>query len=133
MYSVGESFCYEINDEEVELNIIGDVIIRGNEYIIAEDEDNNKFVFIYDDNEEDLIYIDDTEVAEELINSWQSEYYGTIDEVGLWEEEYEDEDEDEEELESSGDEYYMEDDDFLERDEDFDSYIDDLMDKDEDY
>lgn len=131
MYSVGESFCYEINDEEVELNIIGDVIIRGNEYIIAEDEDNNKFVFIYDDNEEDLIYIDDTEVAEELINSWQSEYYGTIDEVGLWEEEYEDEDE--EELESSGDEYYMEDDDFLERDEDFDSYIDDLMDKDEDY
>lgn len=133
MYSVGESFCYEINDEEVELNIIGDVIIRGNEYIIAEDEDNNKFVFVYDDDEEDLIYIDDTEVAEELINSWQSEYYGTIDEVGLWEEEYEDEDEDEEELESSGDEYYMEDDDFLERDEDFDSYIDDLMDKDEDY
>ncbi len=127
MYSVGETFFYEIDEEEVELHIIGDVIIKGKEYIIAENDDNLKYIFVYDEDSDDIILIDDPEVSEELIDGWQSEYYGTIEEVGLWEEDYEHD----EDFEPAGDEYYMEEDDFMEKDEDFDAYIDDLMDKDE--
>ncbi len=128
MYSVGETFFYEIDSEEVELHVIGDAIIKGKEYIITEDGNNEKQIFVYDEDDDDVILIDDPDISDDLIQSWQSEYYGTIEEVGLWEEEYEEQEDD---LEPISDEYYMETDSFFEKEEDFNSYIDDLMDKDD--
>ena len=123
MYSISENFYFEIDDEEKELVVIGDIIIRGKEYLIAEDFLDNNYVFLFDDEEEQLELIEDEELAEELIDNWQEEYYGTVDEVGLWEEDYENDDEDiSEDIES-----FFEIDDNQESDDDIDSYIDGLM------
>ena len=91
MYLTGEAFSYEINEEDKNFVVVGDAIIKGKEYIFAEDEDNKKTVFLYDDDSEELVLIDDKKISENLINYWQEEYYGTIDEVDLWEEDYEEE------------------------------------------
>ncbi len=101
MYSVGENFYYEIDGEEYEYNIIGDMIIRGREYLIAEDEEHIKRVFVFDDMEETVVLIDDEDDQDELLEVWENEFYGTSSEVGLWDDdEYvgEDEYENEEEL-----------------------------------
>lgn len=126
MYSMGETFYYDMEDEEKEYHVVGDVVIRGKEYIIGEDDMNCYYVFWYDDMNEELTYIDDADEAEKLIDEWQEEYYGTIDEVGLWEEDYEDEDEEDEE--------YNEDNMVIDDESDnFGYYIDDSDNDDDDY
>lgn len=125
VYSMGETFYYEMEDEEKQFHVVGDVVIKGKEYIVGEDNFNLYYVFWYDDMNEELIYIDDADEAEKLIDEWQEEYYGTIDEVGLWEEDYEEEDEEEDEFD--------EDDEVIdEEDENFGYYIDDSEDDEED-
>ena len=47
MYSIGENFYYEIDGENVEFNILGDMIIKGKEYLVVEDNEHVKSVFIY--------------------------------------------------------------------------------------
>ena len=54
MYSIGENFFYELEGEKVEFSILGDMIIKGKEYLITEDADHNRFVFSYDDEEEEV-------------------------------------------------------------------------------
>lgn len=131
MYSIGESFTYEIEDEEKVFNVVGDVVIRGKEYVIGEDDMNICYVFWYNDADEEIVYIDDADEAEKLLDEWQEEYYGTIDEVGLWEEEYDENDEEEEE---NQEDYYIEGDSLDDDDGDgLGYYIDDLgEDNDED-
>ena len=43
MYLTGETFSYEINDEDKDFTVIGDAMIKGKEYIIAENENNKNF------------------------------------------------------------------------------------------
>lgn len=121
MYSVGEVFTYEIEDNEESFTAVGDIIIKGKEYIIAEDEDNMKYVFRYDEEEEQIEIIDEEE-ADLYLEYWQQEYYGTSEEVDLWEEDYSDE------MEYKEDDYYSEDDTYSDSEEDYDSYIDGLID-----
>jgi DNA-directed RNA polymerase subunit delta len=98
MYSVGENFYFEIDGEEYEYSVIGDMITRGKEYLVAENEENEKVVFLYDDMEEVVILVDSEEEQEALIELWENEFYGTSGEVGFWDDdEYTDDIEDEEE------------------------------------
>lgn len=95
MYSVGENFYYEIDDEEYEYFVIGDMIIKGKEYIVAENDDHEKTVFIYDDLEEVVYRVEEDE--EELLAFWENEFYGTSEDNGLWDDDLESDFEDEEE------------------------------------
>ncbi len=54
MYSQGETFYYDIDDEEYELHVLENVIMGDKEYIIAEDFDGDVHVFLYDEDEEEL-------------------------------------------------------------------------------
>lgn len=121
MYSVGESFTYEIDDMEEFFTAVGDIIIKGKEYIIAEDEDSMKHVFKYNEEDEQIELIEEEE-ADLFLEYWQQEYYGTSEEVDLWEEDYSDETEYKEE------DYYSEDDNYSDSEEDYDSFIDGLID-----
>lgn len=119
MYSIGEIFTYEVEDEEVEFEVIGDMIMRGKEYLIAENEEHEKKIFVYDDQEEVLHYIDDEDEAADLIEEWEAEYYGTSAEIELWGEDYVDESSDDEFIKD--DELYIEEDEFSDYDELYDS------------
>jgi len=87
MYSVGENFYYEIDDEEYEYFVIGDMIIKGKEYIVAENEEHEKVVFLYDDLEETVSKVEEEDEQEELLEFWENEFYGTSEENGLWDDE----------------------------------------------
>jgi DNA-directed RNA polymerase subunit delta len=135
MYAVGETFYYEIFDEEYELHVIGDIILGGKEYIIAEDFEGEKRAFLFDENEEDVVLIEDDD-ALEIIGHWEEEYFGTGADIGDWDEDgyYDREDSF---AVSSGDEeesyiednYIEEEDSFDEYEEDVDSFITGLMEK----
>jgi hypothetical protein len=119
MYSVGEYFQFEIEEEELDFEVIGDMIMRGKEYIIVEDPDNIKRIFVYDDQEEVMHYIDDEDEAIALIEEWEAEYYGTSAEIELWDDDYVDESSDDEFIKE--DELFIEDDEFSDYEEFYDS------------
>lgn len=73
MYSQGETFYYDIDDEEYELHVLENVIMGDKEYIIAEDFDGDVHVFLYDEDEEELEILDDGD-ASEVIDHWKEEY-----------------------------------------------------------
>lgn len=53
MYSQGETFYYDIDDEEFELSVVENITMKDKEYIIAEDYDGELHVFVYDEDEEE--------------------------------------------------------------------------------
>ena len=125
MYAVGETFYHEIFEEEYELHVIGDLMSGGKEYIIAEDFDGKKYTFIYDENEEELSYIEDEDDSLEVLEHWESEYNGaSTGDIGDWEG---DEYYDREDNNSSADEVYAEVDGLDEYEEDVDSFISGLL------
>lgn len=73
MYSQGETFKYEIEGEELELEVIENLAIRGNEYIITEDLNGAYHVFYYDDDLDEIEYLDE-EDGEEIVDYWENEY-----------------------------------------------------------
>ena len=84
MYSQGETFYYDIDDEEYELHVLENVIMGDKEYIIAEDFDGDVHVFLYDEDEEELEILDDGD-ASEVIDCWKEEYLLGVD-IGDYEE-----------------------------------------------
>jgi hypothetical protein len=119
MYSIGEYFQFEIEEDEFQFEVIGDMIMRGKEYIVVEDPEHEKKIFVYDDQEELLQYIDDEDEAHDLIDEWEAEYYGTSAEIELWDEDYTEETSDDEFIKD--DELYIEEDEFSDYDELYDS------------
>lgn len=125
MYAVGETFYHEIYEEEHELHVIGDLLLGGKEYIVAEDFDGKRHAFVYDENEEEVIHIEEDDEADELIEYWETEYSGaSTDDIGDWDDDgyYDREDA---RVESTP---YEEVDTMSEFEEDMDSYITGLMD-----
>ena len=104
MYSQGETFYHDIDDEEYELHVIENVVMGDKEYIIAEDFDGQIRVFLYDEEEEDLYLVEDSD-AMEIIEYWREEYLSG-DDIGDYEE----------------DEYYDREDDFDEKFDNEDYY-----------
>lgn len=132
MYAVGETFYYEIQDEEYELNVIGDIILVGTEYLVTEDFEGDKWVFLFDEDEEELVLIDEDE-ALDIISYWEKEYFGGGSDIGDWDEDgyYDREDtssigdDDEEKFIS---ENYIEEEEYVDEDEGVDSFFTNLMD-----
>lgn len=125
MYAVGETFYHEIFEEEYELHVIGDLMSGGKEYIIAEDFDGERYAFVYDENEEEIMHIEDEDEAIEVMDYWENEYNGaSVTDIGDWED---DEYYDREDSDSGEDETYAEMDGLEDFDEDVDSFISGLM------
>lgn len=97
MYSQGETFYHDIDDEEYELHVIENVVMGDKEYIITEDFDGQIHVFLYDEEEEDIYLMEDSD-AMEVIEYWREEYLSG-DDIGDYEE----------------DEYYDREDDYSEK------------------
>ena len=106
MYSQGETFYHDIDDEEYELHVIENVVMGDKEYIIAEDFDGQIHVFLYDEEEEDIYLMEDSD-AMEVIEYWREEYLSG-DDIGDYEE----------------DEYYDREDDYSEKFDNEDYYED---------
>lgn len=110
MYAVGETFYYDIDEHEEEFEVLGDLMLKGKEYLVAEDvAEQERYVFLYDESEELLIMIEDEDVIEHIINNWEEQFYGTSNDMEFWDDEnyYEREDqigaeEEYDELESFG-------------------------------
>ncbi|WP_291259636.1 hypothetical protein [Fusobacterium sp.] len=103
MYSQGETFYYNIDDEEFELSVVENISMRDKEYIIAEDYDGELHVFDYDEDEEEIYLMEESD-AMEVIEFWQNEYLDSED-IG----DYEDDEYYDREDEEYGDRYDNED------------------------
>jgi DNA-directed RNA polymerase subunit delta len=108
MYSQGETFYYDIDDEEFELSVVENITMKDKEYIIAEDYDGELHVFIYDEDEEEIYLLEDSD-AMGIIEYWQDEYMGGEDIGDYEDDEYYDR-EDEEYSDKYDNEDYYEDD-----------------------
>ncbi len=128
MYGIGETFYYDIEEYEQEFEVIGDVMTKGKEYIIAEEvNENEKYVFLYDDVEEISILIDDEDESERILNRWEDQVYGTSGEMDFWDDDeyYEREDN------IDSEEEYDEVESFGEFQEDEESFIGTIVEKDD--
>ncbi|AVQ16823.1 hypothetical protein FSBG_01225 [Fusobacterium gonidiaformans 3-1-5R] len=74
MYSQGETFYYDIEDEEYELSVLSTFLVGEQEYLITEDFDGTLHVFIYDEDEDDIFLVEDEDEAAQLIQDWKDEY-----------------------------------------------------------
>lgn len=105
MYSQGETFYYDIDDEEYELHVLENVIMGDKEYIIAEDFDGDVHVFLYDEDEEELEILDDGD-ASEVIDYWKEEYLLGEDIGDYEEDEYYDREDEEYGAKFDNEDYY---------------------------
>ncbi len=87
MYSVGEEFEIILDDTPEYFTCLANIIIRGKEYIISENEEGDKRAFLFDANEDEIIIMDEEE-EEEILLVWEEEYYGTDKEYMYWNEDF---------------------------------------------
>ena len=127
MYAVGENFEYMIEDEERDISVIGDIMMFGDEYLIGEDLDGKRYVFIYREDEEIVELVDEEDESSDILDNWEEEYYAGGTNIGDWDEDSYYEREDKITTGSDNTEAYFEDDDYSESEEDVDSFISGLM------
>jgi len=129
MYAVGENFEYMIEDEEYDISVIGDIMMFGDEYLIGEDIEGKRYVFIYIENEETVELVDDLDESSDILDNWEEEYLAGGIDIGDWDDDSYYEREDKITTGSGSTETYFEDDDFsdIETEEDIDSFISGLM------
>jgi len=129
MYAIGENFEYMIEDEEYDISVVGDIIMFGDEYLIGEDLDGKKYVFIYKEDEEIVELVEDLDESSDILDNWEEEYsVGGID-IGDWDDDSYYEREDKITTGSNTTEVYFEEEDFseIEIEEDVDSFISGLL------
>ena len=83
MYSQGETFYFDIDDEEFELHVLQEISVGERDYLLAEDFNGRKHVFLYDEEEDEVHLVDDRNEALEIIDYWKNEYLGDED-IGDW-------------------------------------------------
>ncbi len=127
MYAVGENFEYIIEDEEYDISVVGDIMMFGDEYLIGEDLDGKKYVFIYRDDEEVVELVDEEDEAADILDNWEDEYYAGGTDIGDWDDDSYYEREDKITTGSEDTVEYFEDEDYSEIEEDVDSFISGLM------
>ncbi|RUA06142.1 MAG: hypothetical protein DSY38_04865 [Fusobacteria bacterium] len=128
MYAIGENFEYLIDDEELDISVIGDIMLFGDEYLIGEDLEGQKYVFIYREDEEIVELIEDEDEISDILDSWEDEYFAGGTDIGDWEDDSYYEREDSLIVSEDADlEEYFEIDDYSESEEDLDSFISGLM------
>ncbi len=87
MYSVGEEFEIMIDDTPEYFTCLANIIIKGKEYIISENESGDKKAFLFDTNEDEIELLDEEEELE-ILAIWEEEYYGTDKEYMYWNEDF---------------------------------------------
>lgn len=87
MYSVGEEFEKLIEEDLEYFTCIANFNIGEKEYLICENENGVKRVFFYDTIEEDIELLEEDE-ADEVLEVWEEEYYGTDKDYMYWNEEF---------------------------------------------
>lgn len=87
MYSVGEEFERLVEEDLEYLTCISNVTIGDKEYLICENENGTKRLFYYDTLEEDLELLEEEE-ADEVLEVWEEEYYGSDKDYMYWNEEF---------------------------------------------
>lgn len=127
MYAVGENFDYIIEDEEYDISVVGDIMMFGDEYLIGEDLDGKRYVFIYRDDEEIVELVDEEDEASDILDNWEDEYYAGGTNIGDWDDDSYYEREDKITTGSEDTVEYFEDEDYSEIEEDVDSFISGLM------
>ena len=127
MYAVGENFEYLIEDGELDISVIGDIMMFGDEYLIGEDLDGKRYVFIYKEEEEIVELVEEEEESSDILDNWEEEYYAGGTDIGDWEGDSYYEREDKITTGSEEVEVYLEEDDYSEIEEDVDSFISGLM------
>ncbi len=136
MYSIGEEFERVIEDDVEYLTCIGTVNIGSKEYIICENENGIKRVFHYDSLEDDLEYVEEDE-SDEVLETWEEDYYGVEKEYMYWNDESGEYDQVEKEVSNLEDldlveeEFEDDDFDFADDDDDLDDFLDDFLDDDD--
>ena len=80
MYSPGEFFYYE--DLGLEFEALFTLTYDNEDYLIAENEDGDRYVFINNDDE-DVELVEDEDLAEEVLAYWEEEYLDKSD-IGDW-------------------------------------------------
>lgn len=136
MYSIGEEFERVIEDAVEYLTCIGTVNIGSKEYIICENENGIKRVFHYDSLEDDLEYVEEDE-SDEVLETWEEDYYGVEKEYMYWNDESGEYDQVEKEVSNLEDldlveeEFEDDDFDFADDDDDLDDFLDDFLDDDD--
>jgi len=135
MYAVGENFEHLIEDEELDISVIGDIMMFGDEYLIGEDLDGTRYVFIYREDDEMVELVGDEDESSEILDDWEEEYYAGGTDIGDWDDDsyYEREDSailggsSMNEVDEADIEVYFEGDTYAEVDEDVESFISGLM------
>lgn len=136
MYSIGEEFERVIEDDVEYLTCIGTVNIGSKEYIICENENGIKRVFHYDSLEDDLEYVEEDE-SDEVLETWEEDYYGVEKDYMYWNDESGEYDQVEKEVSDLEDldlveEEFEEDFDFADDDDDLDDFLNDFLDDNDD-
>lgn len=73
MYSQGETFYYDYDGDEYELNVLENFVLESKEYIIAEDNDGEIYVFYYDEDEDEVVLVEDRAEKKAAITYWREE------------------------------------------------------------
>lgn len=77
MYSVGEEFEVVIDDMNEYFTCIANLNLKGKEYIIGEDEEGTKRVFLYDSLDDEItVLMDDDE--EDILQSGKKNFTAWI-------------------------------------------------------
>lgn len=88
MYSQGDTFNYDINGDEYELDVLGNFVLDGDEYIITEDFDGEIHIFCYDEDEEEIILVESKSQIKTVLKYWKEEYFSGKDISDFEEDEY---------------------------------------------
>lgn len=84
MFSLGNYFKKEISGNDYDFEIISTVTYEDEKYILADNEEGETFVFINDDN--NLEYLDEPDLADEILDFWRYSQDKSLDDIGDWEE-----------------------------------------------
>lgn len=127
MFSVGEEFEIVIDEVNEYFSCIANLNLKGKEYIIAEDEEGRKKVFLYDSLDDEITVLMD-EDEEEILAVWDEEYYGVDKDYMFWNEEYEEYDKVEKEDPDYDNDDIQEVDEIEDEEEDLEDFIENLLD-----
>ncbi|MDP0488890.1 MAG: hypothetical protein Q7K36_05175 [Fusobacterium sp. JB020] len=85
MFSLGDYFTKEISGNEYDFEIIDNVTYESEDYLLADNEEGETFVFI--DTEGDKPeYLEDPDLSDEILDFWRYSEDTSLDNIGDWEE-----------------------------------------------
>lgn len=86
MYTIGDDFEFEINENTEYFTCVAEFQYSGFDYLICESDEGIKKVFYYDNDYERLVLVDDEEEEEDILEQYQTNTYKMDEEsFDFWE------------------------------------------------